>query len=445
MVGPLSHGMLRIPSLLLLICIGCGAVVAQQSGMASQPPEAPLTVTLLDAIELARANSPAFRQALVEYGVAQQDRVQTRAGMLPSLTYTNQYLYTEGNGTSTGVFIANNGVHEFVSQADAHEAFSAAQVADLHSAKAAAALARAKQEIAMRGLVVTVVQDYSNLVVAQHRFATAQESEATALGFLTVTQELERGREVAHADVVKAQLQYQDQQIILSNAQLAMEQARLQLALLLFPNFSQDFQVVDNLQTPIALPSREEAMQLARHNNPDLDAALAAKELAEHEVSAAKAAYLPGITIDYFYGIDANHFATESGRIQNLGYAAQATIAIPIWNWGITRSKVQQAELRGQLANVQLQYTQRKLLADFEGAYSQAQHATAQVEELRSSESLATESLRLTLLRYKAGEAVALEVVSAQNAVTQERNALVEAEAAYAIGVAQLQAVTGPF
>ena len=43
--------------------------------------------------------------------------------------------------------------------------------------------------------------------------------------------------------------------------------------------------------------------------------------------------------------------------------------------------------------------------------------AQAQLESLRSSVDLAAESLRLTLLRYQAGEATALEVVDAQNTV----------------------------
>ncbi len=41
---------------------------------------------------------------------------------------------------------------------------------------------------------------------------------------------------------------------------------------------------------------------------------------------------------------------------------------------------------------------------------------------LRNSADLAADSLRLTTLRYQAGEATALEVVDAQNTLTQARN-----------------------
>jgi outer membrane protein TolC len=399
---------MRIPAMLVLL-LSCTALAQAPSALpavsepaASASPAAPITITLRDAIERAKANSPAFQRALIQYGIAQQERFQARAGMLPSVTYNNQYLYTEGNGTPTGVFIANNAVHEYVSQADAHEALSLTQLADVRRARAA--------------------------------------------------EELERGREVAHADVVKAQLQYQDQQRDLSSSQLAMEQARLQLAILIFPDFNQDFQVVDNLESSAVLPPKQTVLEMARKNNPDLQAALAERNVAQTEVAVAKAAYLPDLTLDYFYGIDADHFATESraippaqGEVQNLGYSAQATLNIPVWNWGITRSKIRQARLRVQSADVQLQYAQRKLIADFESAYQEAEHAAAQTDLLRNSVSLADESLRLTTLRYKAGESTALEVVSAQDALAQEKNALVDAEAGYATAVAKLQAIAGPF
>ena len=101
--------------------------------------------------------------------------------------------------------------------------------------------------------------------------------------------------------------------------------------------------------------------------------------------------------------------------------------------------------MRAQAADVQLQFAQRKLIADFEGAYQEAGHAAAQADLLRSSLSLASDNLRLTTMRYKAGEAPASEVVGAQNALAQENNALVDAEAAYASAIAKLQAIAGPF
>lgn len=212
--------------------------------------------------------------------------MQARGTMLPSAAGNAEYLYTEGNGTSTGVFIANNGVHEYIAQADVHETFSFGEFANLERARASELVAHADREIALRGLVVTVVQEYSALVVAQEKYATAQQSSADALSFLDTTELLEKGREVAHADVVRARLQYQDREVAVRDAQYAMENARLQLAVLLFPNFNQDFQVVDNLASPTPLPPRQDAIALAEHNNPELRSVLQGANVARNEINS---------------------------------------------------------------------------------------------------------------------------------------------------------------
>jgi outer membrane protein TolC len=49
----------------------------------------------------------------------------------------------------------------------------------------------------------------------------------------------------------------------------------------------------------------------------------------------------------------------------------------------------------------------------------------------------------LTLLRYEAGEATALEVVDAQNTVTQARNAYDDGLGRYRIAIVTLQTLTG--
>jgi outer membrane protein TolC len=411
-------------------------------------PGAPLTLTLQDALSLARVNDPTYRAARTDTALAHQDKVQARAALLPNAAYNSQYLYTEGNGTPTGVFIANNAVHEYTAQANAHENINLAGglIADYRRSAAAEAVAAAKQEIAARGLVVTVVQTFYGLVVAQRAYANAQQASAEAQHFLSVTQQLERGGEVAHADVIKAQIQYNIGRQSLREAQLAMEKARLTLAVLIFPNFNENFTVVDDLQLAPPLPSLAEAEQMAAKNNPELRAALAGVQMSQHEVQSAWAAHFPTLGLDVWYGIDAAHFATyDPSRIRNLGYSAAATLNVPIFNWGATQSKVKQAELRRTQSEVVLSEAQRGAIADLRAFYSEADTARTELDSLRQSADLAAESLRLAVLRYQAGEATALEVVDAQNTLVQSRNAFDQGEARYRTAIATLQTVTGTF
>jgi outer membrane protein len=439
----LSQKIVAVITSLLLATL---ALRAQTASQVSIPQTATtVTLSLADALARAKANSPQFQAALTQYGLAREDQVQARAALLPSVDYGNGFIYTEGNGTPSGRFIANNAVHEYLSQGAAQQAFSLAEYADYRRASAARALASARAEIAARGLVVTVVQAYYGLLAAQGKTASLQAASDEAQHFLHITRKLEQGGEVAHSDVIKAQIQANDQQRAAQEAKLAELNARLGLAVLLFPNFLQDFTLVDDLGAAPALPPRNEVQQLAGKNNPELSAAFAALEVAQREVTVARAGHLPSLVFDYFYGIDATHFAANSDGIRNLGYSATATLNIPVWHWGAIESKVRQAELQRHQAQVELSAAQRQAIANLQLFYSEAGTARAELETLRNSADLAAESLRLTTLRYQAGEATALEVVDAQNTLTQTRNNYRDGEVRYHVAIANLQRLTGSF
>jgi len=421
---------------------------SQQSGPNAA---APTTITLQDALTRAQANEPQFRAALTDYGVAKENRVQSRAALLPNVNYNAGFIYTQGNGTSSGRFIAANGVHEYLSEGNAHQALSLQNLAEYRRSRAEEALAKARYEIATRGLVVAVTQAYYGSVVAQRKYSTAQRAAAEAQHFFDITQKLERGGEVAHSDTIKAQLQQQQQQRALQEAQLEMERSRLELAVLIFPNFNENFTTVDDLENLGPLPLFQEIEALAGNNNPQLRVALAQLRAANQEVAAAWGGFLPSMTFDYFYGIDANHFAVNgldpaTGRnVRNLGYEATATLELPIWNWGAGRSQVKSAGLRRNQAKVELSFAQRKMAADLKNLYSESQTARSELESLRQSSDLAAESLRLTTLRYQAGEASVLEVVDAQNTLTLAQNALGDGQVRYRVALANLQTLTGTF
>jgi len=411
---------------------------------------APTTLTLQDALERAKKINPEYRAAVTEFGLAKEDKVQSRAALLPNVNFNSSFIYTEGSGIpGVGRYIANNGVHEYISQGDVHQEFSFAGVAEYRRTLAAQAVAKAKSEIAARGLVVTVVQAYYGFVVAQRKYATAQRAQSEAQRFFTISQKLETGGEVAHADVIKAEVQFQEQERGLKEAELEMEQSRLELAVLVFPDFNQNFAVVDDLQIPEPLPTFAEVQTAAANYNPDLRAALAAVREANQEVAVAWNGFLPTATVDYFYGIDSNHFATyqvdptTGMRVNSLGYAGTATLQLPIWNWGANRSKLKQASLRREQAHVELSFAQRRLLANLQNFYHEAQTAREELESLQHSAELAAESLRLTTMRYQGGEAIVLEVVDAQNTLNLARNALNDGQARYRVALANLQTLTG--
>lgn len=185
---------------------------------------------------------------------------------------------------------------------------------------------------------------------------------------------------------------------------------------------------------------------MAARNNPEIRAAQATVQQQTHEITAARAAMLPSLSFDYFYGINANQYAIHNQDHQrNLGSAAQAQLTVPVWTWGAARSKVRQAELRLEQARNDLSLTQRQLLSNLNAFYLEADTAALQITSLRRSLDLAAESLRLTLLRYEAGEVTALEVSDAQSTLAQARTAYSDGLVRRRVAVANLQTITGAF
>jgi outer membrane protein TolC len=85
---------------------------------------------------------------------------------------------------------------------------------------------------------------------------------------------------------------------------------------------------------------------------------------------------------------------------------------------------------------------QRELLSNLNSFYLEAETAASQIATFRQSLDLSEESLRLTLLRYEAGEATALEVVDAQSTLAQARNASDDGMLRYRLALANLQTLT---
>ena len=397
------------------------------------------------ALGRARTYGQQYLAANIAAQLASEDRVQARAALFPTVSYLNQFIYTQPNGTPSGVFVANDGPHIYNSQIAVHgDLWAPGRRAEYQRTIAAEAVARARADIAARGLVAVVVQGYYGLVAAEHKDSNAQQSLQEAQQFLDITQKQERGGEVAHSDVVKAQILVEQRQRDAREARLGIEMARIGFGILLFPDYRRNYSVVDDLLTPTPLPPFPEVQALATKNSPELRAAQATVQQGTSEIRVARSGLYPSLSFDYFYGIDANtvaHYNRE--HLNQIGSVAQAQLTIPVWTWGAARSKVRQAELRLQQANLELSLAQRQLLANLNAFYLEAQAASTELASLRSSLDLSAESLRLSLLRYQAGEVSVLEVVDAQSTLAQARNAYDDGLVRYRVSLAAIQTLTG--
>lgn len=435
----------------------------QPAANAAPGANQPVVITLDDAIKRAEANEPNFAAARAASRSAQMDRSIAMAGLLPNARLYSYGIYTQPNGIyaegGEGVtspnpkFVANDSrPREYIDQGIVDETLSVGGVAAVRRANAAAAIARAQLEIARRGLVAAVTALFYGSLAADHKVAIAQRAYDDAANFTQITSEREKLGEAAHADVIKAQLTEQQQWRGVQDAKLAAQAARLDLGVLLFA----DPRTAFTLQAPQAVPSLapfDDVQAAAAKNNPQLKAALASLSQSNADVMSARASLLPSLGLNVTYGIDANEFAVNgplltSGpfagtKARNLGYSTAFTVNLPVWDWLSTEHKVKQSEIQRDVARVALSAIQRQLIANLQEYYATAQTAREELQSLDQSVSAAAESLRLSELRYKGGEALVIEVVDAQNAYVAAENAREDGQVRYQNALAQLQTLTG--
>jgi outer membrane protein TolC len=291
--------------------------------------------------------------------------------------------------------------------------------------------------------VAAVSSLYYGVLAADSKRTIAEHARSEAADFTSLTGKREQAREAAHADVVKAQLQQQQRERDLSDAKVTAEKARLELGVLLFSDPRTPYLLAEEASVA-PLASRAEVEEAAARNNPELKSALSALKMSDSDVLAARAAYLPDLGLNVIYGIDAPQFAVNGAAgAHNLGYAASVTLDIPVWDWLSTEHKVKQSEIRRNAVRVALNATQSRLIARLNEVYSEAAAARDQLTSLDESVATAAESLRLTKMRYRSGEATVLEVVDAQTAFVGAENARENGRVRYQAARADLQTLTG--
>jgi outer membrane protein TolC len=419
----------------------------------------PVVISLDEAIKRAQANEPALAAARAASQSAALDRSIARAGLLPDARFVSQGIYTQPNGTyadsGEGIttpnprFVANDTrPREYINQGIVEETLSVAGAAAVRRADAAAAVARAELEIARRGLVATVTGQFYGSLAADHKVEIAQRAYQEAEDFTRITTDREQQREAAHADVVKAQLTEQQQWRSLQDAVLAAQTARLDLGVLLFADPRTPYTLKPPETVP-PLPPFSDVETAAAKYSPEMKSALANLDETNADVLGARGALMPTLGLNVIYGIDANQFAlngplTPDGvKARNLGYSTSFTVNLPVWDWLSTQHKLKQSEIRRDAARVALTAAQRQLIADLQIDYAAAQTARGELESLDQSVAAASESLRLSKLRYKSGEAQVLEVVDAQNAYVTAQNQREDGYVHYRTARAALESLTG--
>jgi len=112
-------------------------------------------------------------------------------------------------------------------------------------------------------------------------------------------------------------------------------------------------------------------------------------------------------------------------------------------NWGASRSRQRQAELRARGAELQRELITRELYLQFASARQEAVTAAERVDNARLAVADAERNVTISISRYRAGEAPITEVTDALTTQATQRLTLQQALFDYQVARVRLQEAVG--
>jgi multidrug efflux system outer membrane protein len=385
---------------------------------------------LLRVIDLALQNSRDLRSSVLRVEEARAQRGIQRADRFPNVAVAGNYTRTRtpadlsyaGFATLTSAYQVTVGVSSW-------ELDFWGRVRNLDTAAIENYLAA---DASRRAFAVSLVGQVADAWLTQQeldaRLEVARRTTALRQETLRITRRREEVGASTRFEVAQVETLVTQAQAL--SAQLEQARATNSHALTLLVGAPVEVASQPNVITENAEPVRAVAAGLPSDllvRRPDIIAAEHQLRAAHANVGAARAAFLPQVTLTGDFGTastDLSRLFNTSTRAWN--FAPQ--IVLPIFTGGRLRSSLDLAEVRRNLAVASYEVTIQGAFRDVADALSSITWLSEQVNIQRTAVAAQSERARLAQTRYERGASTYLEVLDAQRDLLDAEQTLIQVE-----------------
>jgi outer membrane protein TolC len=444
--------MLRLLKILVLtLVLGvCGSAHAED--LATNVFGNPLSLD--DAFRIAMAQNSAILEAKADMRASEGVIVQTRSIVLPKVSVGGSYSGQESDSVERLPVPASFGIEQpnqnWNSEVRIRQ--SVYEGGRMRSAMRAVKLTREASllnyETTVSDVMLSVRVAYFDVLLTAQQ-VEVQEASVKLLTeeFDDVTRRLNAGT-VPPYNVLRAQVELDIAKPRLIRARNAHRVAKNNLCNLLGVNLPPSVWEDIPLRLSGKLEEKPYEMTLpmaigkALESRSELAALEKALGLRREDIINLKAGFKPSAQIFGAYQWRSPTFGSDLTRDYS-GWLAGAQLSWSLYDGGVTRGKVAEAQAKADHARLELEDQRRRIELEVRTTYSEFIQAREVLESQKKVQERAQEALRLAKVRAEAGNGTQLDVLGSQTALTEARTTQVQALRDYAVAVARLERAMG--
>ncbi len=402
-------------------------------------------LTIEQAITTAFKNSPEIRGKLSQIRKSQGAFAESKTATKP--TVTAEISHTQ-QGPAVSISIPDVGTAEISPSHNTSGVATLAMPVDISGkfglisdlSRYQIELDKLALESTVQNLIYNVKTSSLNYLRAKEAQKVAQASVDSSAARLKNTKAKYEAGSVPKFDVTRAEVELANfqQRLISSRNAILTARAALNSALGIGVSEPTDVQSIDVQVNPPAMDI-DVLTADAYAKRPDVRSVDTAIKLGKRNLKLQQTGNKPTGSI---VGTFNHNFKAAGFSGQKDSWMAIFAVQLPVWDGGVTRTKVDQAKAQIDISQDSLEQAKLGVALDVKVATVNIQDATERVSAAKSSVALAEEALRLANVRYDAGISTLVEVTDAESALSEARFNHVNALYDYATAIADLERST---
>lgn len=250
---------------------------------------------------------------------------------------------------------------------------------------------------------------------------------------------------LTQSDVLSAKVQVSNGELSLLTAENNVKLATVSLNNILGVPLSTEYMITSRPQTgDTTLPHLTDLLKKAVHNRPELRSLSLKANAARALESATWGAYLPQVSVfgDYYYQKPNQRYEPVLNSFKGT-WDAGVMISIPIWNWGATQDKVDQAQAQSEQADLAERQMADAVYLDVTQSYLNFKQACDKIAVAGETVKDAEESYRISDQKFKVGLVTNTDLMDAEMALLQANLNYTQALTGLEIARISLEKATG--